>query len=103
MFDEKDFLRRIKFAVLSVDDKAELILFGSRARGDHKDDSDWDILVLTNNELDFAVQNNISDKVYDLELEYTQAVSTLFVDRKKWDKLSITGFYENVLNEGRAI
>mgnify|MGYP003681881934 FL=1 len=31
-----------------IDPKAEIILYGSRLRGDDRPDSDWDILVLTN-------------------------------------------------------
>jgi uncharacterized protein len=99
----KDFLMKIKYAVMSVDDNAEIILFGSRARGDHKKDSDWDILILTNKEVDGNLKNNILDKVFDLELEHTQAVSTMIVDRKRWKKMAITGFYENVINEGKVI
>jgi len=38
---ERDkFLGKIKKAVLSVDDEAKIILFGSRARGDNSKDSD---------------------------------------------------------------
>lgn len=98
-----EFLKKIKFAVLSVDDKADIILFGSRARGDHKKDSDWDILVLTNKEVDVAFQNDIRDKLYTLELEHDQPVSSIIVDRKQWNKMSITGFYENVTKEGVAL
>ena len=99
----KDFLNKIKFAVKSVDEEAELILFGSRARGDHKKDSDWDILILTKQQVDVKVKNNILDKVYDLELEHAQAISTMIVDRKRWEKMAITGFYENILNEGKVL
>lgn len=100
MFDQADFLQKIKFTVLSQEGNAELILFGSRARGDHKHDSDWDILVLTEREIDFSTQKEIRHKVFDLELEYAQAVTAMFIDRKLWNKLSITGFYENVINDG---
>jgi predicted nucleotidyltransferase len=99
----KDFLNKIKLAVKSVDDDADLILFGSRARGDYKKDSDWDILILTKKQVDVKLKNNILDKMYDLELEHTQAISTMIVDRQRWEKMSITGFYENVLNEGKAL
>jgi len=35
-----------------VDPKAEVILYGSRARGDERVDSDWDILVLADYPVD---------------------------------------------------
>jgi len=39
--------RLIRKNVDEIDDNAEIILYGSRARGDERQDSDWDILVLT--------------------------------------------------------
>ena len=44
---EKDpVLRRIVEVIVREIDPDRIILFGSRARGDHKEDSDYDILVL---------------------------------------------------------
>jgi predicted nucleotidyltransferase len=47
MTDEQ-FLSEVKRTVLAIDLLAEVWLFGSRARGDSRPDSDWDFLVLTN-------------------------------------------------------
>jgi predicted nucleotidyltransferase len=38
---------KVKQTVKEFDPNAEVILFGSRARGDYKKDSDWDFLILT--------------------------------------------------------
>lgn len=48
--NQKDFLNKIKAWVLKEDANASLIFFGSRARGDYRDDSDWDVLILTSKE-----------------------------------------------------
>ena len=40
--DQNEFLNKIKTQVLKEDKNASLILFGSRARGDFHDESDWD-------------------------------------------------------------
>jgi len=40
-------LEKVKEIVQATDPEAEVILFGSRARGDAMEDSDWDILILT--------------------------------------------------------
>lgn len=98
--ESKEFLKKIKYAVLSVDDKADVILFGSRARGDNKPDSDWDILVLPTKKVDMILEDSIRSEVYAIELKYTQPISTIIVDRELWKKMSITGFYENVVKEG---
>jgi predicted nucleotidyltransferase len=96
----KEFLEKIKQAVLTIDDKAQIILFGSRARGDARKDSDWDILIVTDKQVEVDLQNNIHSRMYDVELEYLQPVSTIILDRLHWSKMSITGFYENVMKEG---
>ena len=101
--EQKEFLKRIKQAILTIDGKAEIILFGSRARGDAGKDSDWDILVVTDKQAGIALQNSIRDRMYDIELEYLQPVSTIILDKSHWNKISITGFYENVMKEGVAL
>ncbi|MER3497893.1 MAG: hypothetical protein C4308_04290 [Chitinophagaceae bacterium] len=49
-------LNEIKKAVLQIDHSADVILFGSWARGDFKDESDWDILILTSKHLSLAFE-----------------------------------------------
>ena len=39
-----------------IDNTAEVILYGSRARGDDKQDSDWDVMILLK-------QKNVDEKV----------------------------------------
>lgn len=41
-----DIVNLVKQEVIHIDPKAEVILFGSRAREDFRPDSDWDFLVL---------------------------------------------------------
>ncbi len=50
--NQNEFLNIIKIQVLKEDENASLILFGSRARGDYREDSDWDVLVITKKEAD---------------------------------------------------
>ena len=49
MKTEEDYiLQRISSTIKNKDPQAEVILFGSRARGNASIDSDWDILILLN-------------------------------------------------------
>ena len=57
---------KIASSIHDKDPNAEAILFGSRARGDFKPDSDWDILILVNrqkvnNELEYKFRNELYD------------------------------------------
>lgn len=54
-------LEKIKEIILKVAEKHgievdRIILFGSRARGDFRKDSDWDILIVTKDKLDKKVE-----------------------------------------------
>jgi predicted nucleotidyltransferase len=41
----------------------QIFLFGSRARGTSQPDSDWDLYVLTDRELTFAVRQRLTTKI----------------------------------------
>jgi predicted nucleotidyltransferase len=41
----------------------KIILFGSRARGDFKRNSDWDLLIVVSNELDLKDKRKISKEI----------------------------------------
>ncbi|MCB9036979.1 MAG: nucleotidyltransferase domain-containing protein [Lewinellaceae bacterium] len=43
---KEQILSRIKESVNEIEPQSEIILFGSKARGDDRDDSDWDLLIL---------------------------------------------------------
>ncbi len=98
--NQQEFLKEIKDTVLSFDDKAEVILYGSRARGDYKEDSDWDVLILTSPDLDAKRKKLSRDEVYEIELDYLQAISTFIVDKKSWDYWEIRPLNKNVAKEG---
>lgn len=93
---------RIASSIHFKDPKAEAILYGSRARGDFRPDSDWDILILVdqqkvNNELEEKFRNEL----YDLELESGQIISILIYPKKYWEeRLVYSPLYNNVLKEG---
>ena len=96
-----EILSQIKNAVLAVDADAELILFGSRARGDYKEDSDWDVLVLSKNKVDGKLKRKISDNVFDVGLNHSIAISTLVVNKDNWyNKFNDYPLFRIVQREG---
>jgi len=87
-----------------IDPKAEIILYGSRARGDERADSDWDILILTDYPVDLQIERNFREKLYDLELETGESFSVFAYSKKDWKtKQRITPFYQNVTQEGISL
>jgi predicted nucleotidyltransferase len=100
----RDISSQIKRSVSLVDPNAQIILYGSRARGDERIDSDWDILILTDFSVDLNTERAFRDKLYDLELETGQAFSVFVYSKNDWQqKQSITPFYFNVMQEGISI
>jgi len=100
--DQGLIIDRIKKTIHDKDPYAEAYLFGSKARGDSKPDSDWDILILVD---DVKVTNEIEDKfrdeLYDIELESGQVISTLIYPKDYWQKTLIySPLYKNVNREG---
>ena len=84
-----------------IDPTAEIILYGSRARGDERTDSDWDILILTDYTANLIIERKFRDKLYDLELETGEVFSVFVYSKNDWQsKQRITPFYNNVSKEG---
>ena len=91
----------IRNTISSIDPKAEVILYGSRARGDERNDSDWDILILTDYSVNLQTERKFRDKLYDLELETGEPFSVFAYSKSEWrSKQRITPFYQNVVQEG---
>ena len=91
----------IRHYINAIDPKADVILYGSRARGDEHPDSDWDILVLTDYSVDLITERKFRNKLYDLELETGEPLSIFVYSKNDWQtKQRITPFYENVTQEG---
>ena len=76
---------------------SHLLLYGSRARGDNRADSDWDLLVLLNRpqnvDADFA---NISYPLMELGFSLGQYFSVHTYSQQEWQKMSFLPFYKNV-------
>lgn len=94
-------LSRIKAAVQSLDPDAQIILFGSRARGDARHDSDWDLLILIEKESDLYVEQRFRHLLFDLEIEFNISISVFVKSTPEWEsKYRVTPLYQNVLKEG---
>lgn len=94
----------IRDCINTVDQTADVILYGSRARGDERQDSDWDILVLTDYPANLITERKFRDKLYDLELDTGETFSVFVYSKKDWQtKQKITPFYHNVSLEGVQI
>ncbi len=104
MSKHKELLIHIKNAIEAIEPKAEIILYGSRARGDAKETSDWDLLILVPFEAGLEDEQKFRHRLFDLELQYGQAISTMVKSKREWEtKFCVTPLYKNILREGVAL
>jgi uncharacterized protein len=103
--DKQQLLSEIKKLVLQQEPQAEIILYGSYARGDYRPDSDMDILILLKKDIvSYFDEKRISYPLYELEIKTGQIISPLILPKKNWEsKFKITPLYENVQKEGRFL
>ncbi len=98
-------IQLIREKVNEIDNTAEVILYGSRARGDNKRDSDWDVMILLKrNDVNKKVEQTFRHHLLDLELEIGVPISVFVYSKSDWEgKYSITPLFRSIKKEGILI
>jgi predicted nucleotidyltransferase len=105
MLNDKSIKKQIKQVIKEADDSAQVILFGSRARGTAHADSDWDILILLNKPVVSIKEEQVfRHKLYDLELKIGIPISTFVSSLQDWgNKLLHSPLRQNIQREGMVL
>ncbi len=100
-----DILQEIKRRVAAVDPTAQVVLYGSYARGEQGPDSDIDLLILIDREkVSHADEQRLTYPLFDIEFDTGTMISPRVMPRNWWVKPPlVTPFYENVQREGRML
>ncbi|WP_375580960.1 nucleotidyltransferase domain-containing protein [Marivirga tractuosa] len=98
-------LNKIKSEVSKLDNTAEIIHFGSTARGDFNRESDIDIIILVDKKpADFQEEINLKYPLYEIEIESGIIISPIIMTKSEWNtNKNKSIFLENVLEEGRKL
>lgn len=101
----EEILREVKEAVLKIEPSAEVILYGSRARDDYREYSDWDFLILVDGQIDNRCTDRIRYALYEIELNTDQVISSIVRSREEWDspRYSVVPLHRNVERDGISI
>jgi predicted nucleotidyltransferase len=99
---EKNILIRCGSAIKSIDPSAEIILYGSRARGDAEPESDYDLLILTDGEVTLEREDIFRMQLFPIELETGAVLTVILTSRKDWSSslYSAMPLYQNIKRDG---
>ena len=95
---QHEMISEIKSVIRDImPEDAHVLLYGSRARGDAYEESDWDVLILLNKDIvngqDF---DEVAYPLVELGWRYGESINPTVYSQKEWEKRSFTPFYKNV-------
>ncbi|NIV94870.1 nucleotidyltransferase domain-containing protein [candidate division KSB1 bacterium] len=88
--------------IRSIVPNAEIILYGSRVRGEASKNSDWDLLILVDQPVDHNLTMELRDSLYEIELETDEILSCIVRSKQDWysGKYSVLPFKRLIDQEG---
>jgi predicted nucleotidyltransferase len=100
-----ELIEQIKCAVQEVEPDAEIILYGSRSRGDALVESDWDFLILVDGSIDDERIDRVRHRLYEIEWESGEVISSIIRDREEWNSALYQAmpFHKRVQREGMRL
>ena len=85
----------------SAPGNSKAILFGSRARGDARPDSDWDVLILLDKDrITQSDMDEVSYPVCEFGWGANMMVNPIMYTMRDWEARRGTPFYKNVMRDG---
>lgn len=101
MKEQKEIMSHIHLLLQGIDPNAKAFLFGSRARGTARSDSDWDILILLDkNRIDLSDYDKYSYPLREYGWDIDEVINPVIFTQSEWEANQFTLFNHNVQHEG---
>ncbi|MBI2421282.1 MAG: nucleotidyltransferase domain-containing protein [Candidatus Hydrogenedentes bacterium] len=97
---DKALLADVKAAIQSVLPDAEVYLFGSTATGKRGPESDYDLLVLTDETVSKDARRRAEKAQMAVELSRDVILSTLYLSKSEWQWRMALPFHDEVERDG---
>lgn len=89
--------------IRKIDPDAEVVLFGSQARGDSHDESDWDFLIISDKLAQKEEKRKLRNVLLDIELEQEVIISQIVMTHNDWKNSTGLPLHEDIINEGQWV
>ena len=101
--DQKALREFVQYLHASIPEKIELVaLFGSKARGESKQDSDIDVLVILTQE-DRELRRKILKQAARFSLKYDVLLSPRVIGAERWKEMRGFSLYQNVQRDATSL
>ena len=99
---QSEAFREIKTQVTKRFSVVDFLLYGSAARGEAEDESDLDLMIILSDPVSRIKRHEITDIVFDVNLQFGTNFSTLVIDHKSWESglVSVLPLREEIMREG---
>ena len=99
---QSEALRQIKTKVMAGFPVVDVVLYGSVARGEGDDESDVDLMIVISEPITRFRRHEITDIVFDVNLQFGTNFSTLVVDKESWDTgmISVLPLRDEIMRDG---
>lgn len=103
--NEKKALMELKKKLVERFPDVEIILYGSKVRGNDEEFSDIDLLVLLGRDINTSLEEEIISLAYDIELEHNVVFGLLIESKTFWNSnlANAMPIHWNIDKEGMAI
>jgi predicted nucleotidyltransferase len=103
--NERLALEALKTRIQALTDINKIIVFGSVARGEATEESDLDVLVVTETPMSYKDETAIFDITFFVNMEHDTNISVVVTPKEKWSSpvWSLLPLYQAIDREGIAV